>query len=211
VRRCIIVLLAVVSGALADCSGCSVQTVHSLSECGAIVHDDTLIGDWQLWDPVLQKWDEQISITKDDSGRYQLSGGESTCFVGHLVAVGDDRFVEFQDSESVDRTPAALSTSIGTYLFAKLKVEKNKLTIWFPDYDCIKNAIAAGELNGIVANYRAVVTSSAVDLRKFLESNPTLVFRDPVTYRRSASHPANHTGNNLRKAGELQSPSVITD
>lgn len=189
------VLSATVFAALVASSGCTVQTVHPLRDSGKVVLDDRVLGDWQEWDPDFGASNECVSISRDGWGRYRVRGtnenderGEVD-MVGCLVEFGGDRYFELREPYEVSNLNSAVSTKVSSYLFARMKIEGDKLIVSLPNQDTFKKAISSGDLTGVVEHHgflvtRIVLTSSANELRDFIALNPESTFRESVEFRR---------------------------
>jgi hypothetical protein len=171
-------------------TGCTVQTVHPISEIGKVIHDKGLAGEWRHWSPEFHEWDNVVQISEGSAGYYHyrlVDPKHPLCFAGRLVAVGDDCYLEMLSQGSENKAIGPFDTHVNSYLFVRVCRDGDELTIRAPEYRALKAAVENRSVQGIVADGRVVLTSPADVVCNYLKANEEKIFGEPQRLQRVRS------------------------
>ena len=178
--------LPVVGTMLASSLGCSVQTVHPLSEAGQVTRDSGLVGEWTHIDTDFPDSNMKVIVSKDRYGYLIVEDKKErpVRLSGKLIAIGEDRYLELISDGTENDSVAVLDTKVPAYLFVRIERNDDRLTVWRPKFGKLKDAVSNGSLTGVVTHSRVILTSPAEHIVEYLQANRQLAFDKPVVYQR---------------------------
>jgi hypothetical protein len=174
--------LCAVLAAVCLSTGCLVVSLQPVYDEQSVTFDEALLGQWENAED-----GTRATIERGEWRSYKITYVERTStrvFQGNLTRIGASQFLDLTEMRGADPGPFL----VPVHGLARIAVKDDTLAVALADYDWFMRAITRktlGRLSTAVDDRRnAVLTSTTVDLRRWLAQAPVGAFSAPATFTR---------------------------